>query len=372
MKNKILFIGRFAPPIHGAAKVNELYFNSSLINEKYKLKKVRINRYDSLKEIGSFSFKKFIGVFSVFFELLYQLMFFRPKLVYFEIAPTGFAFYRDSIYVLLCKIFRRKILFHFHAKGLDRYLTDHGGTRYYRFVFKNTRAILLSPCLYSDIKEIFPREKVLILPNGVINELTDKEFRKILIERKNNKIPKLIFLSNMIESKGVLDTLKICNQLNKRNISFDCVFVGAWQDKDLESTWKVQVKKYGLEKKCKHLGPKYGNEKKKILEGVDYLIFPTKYEKECFPLVILEAFMFGIPVLSYDNGAVKEIISKPFLGFVSKQGKWEDLWKELDKRLKNPEKGTEIRKHFEKNYSMEIAEKNLVKIFSEELNEKRE
>ncbi|MEM3091830.1 MAG: glycosyltransferase, partial [Candidatus Pacearchaeota archaeon] len=89
-----------------------------------------------------------------------------------------------------------------------------------------------------------------------------------------------------------------------------------------------------------------------------------------FPLVILEAFMFGIPVLAYENGAIKEIVSKRYLGKVFEINRWDKIAKEL---LNNIKKFSEIknmkkiRKHFKKNYTIKIAEKELIKIFEKEI-----
>ena len=56
-KNKILFMGRFPPPVHGAAVMNEFYFNSLEIGRKFEIDRVSINNKGDFKYIGRFSFK---------------------------------------------------------------------------------------------------------------------------------------------------------------------------------------------------------------------------------------------------------------------------------------------------------------------------
>ncbi|GIU68448.1 MAG: glycosyl transferase [Candidatus Parcubacteria bacterium] len=369
-KLKILFIGRFPPPVHGASLVNESYFKSKIINQKFQTDKVNLSYSKNLEEIGKFNLRKFFSIPITKLKILKKIIFFKPDLIYFEIAPVGFAFLRDSIYVLILKLFRKRIIFQIHARGINKVVKNKLLKEYYKFVFKNTKMILLSKILYGEIKKIIPKENVYILPNGIKDELNEKKFDVIISKRNKNKKPILLFLSNMIEEKGALDVLKICNELKKRRINFECLFVGSWQNKLFEKKWKYFLKKYELEKKCKYLGPKYGKEKEKILKKTSFLIFPTTYKNESFPLVILEAFMFGIPVLSYNNGAIKEIISKDYLGKVVKKEHWEQLTEELEKRLKKlPTKGSmkKIRQHFKRHYTLEIAEKNLLRIFENEL-----
>jgi len=363
MKN-VLFMGRFYPPMHGAAKMNGLYYN--VLKKNYKIKKIKINYSDSIDQIGRFNLKKIFGIFIVFSKLLYQLIVFKPDMIYFEIAPKGLAFFRDSIYVLMCKLFREKILFSLHASGISNGINSEFKKKYYKFIFRKTKIVLLSKLLYFDIKDIFDKKDVYFLGNGIEDELSDKESDIIFKERKKNRKTRILFLSNMIESKGPLDALVVCKKLRGDGLDFECNFVGAWENDETEKKWKKKLEEFELEDSCKYLGPKYGEDKKKILIRTDFLIFPTKYFMECYPLVILEAFMFGIPVLSYDTGAIKEMINEKFLGFVSKKCSVSELYDYLKKNLKNRD-SVRIREYFKKNYAIEIVGKKLIKIFEKEL-----
>ncbi len=166
----------------------------------------------------------------------------------------------------------------------------------------------------------------------------------------------------MIETKGPLDVLYICNELKKKKIEFECSFVGKFQDSNFEKKFFKELNSLNLERECKYLGPKYGKEKFKILEKTNYLIFPTTYPEETFGLVIIESFMYGIPALSYDNASIKEIILNKKLGYVSKKGDWENISKELIKRIKKVESSKEIREEFKKKYLLDNVLKDLKRI----------
>ncbi len=366
-KNKILFIGRFPPPIHGASKVNENYFNSRVINKNFNLRKINLSYSKNIGDIGKFSIGKILGIPKTKIKILKNLVFFKPNLIYFELAPTGFAFLRDSFYVLVLKLFGKKIIFQIHARGINEKSKNKFWGEYYKFIFKRTKMILLSGLLYSEVEKVVPKSNIYILPNGIKDVLDEKKFDDILIYRKKSKKPTMLFLSNMIEDKGALDVLKICNELNKKNLNFECLFVGPWQNNEFEKKWKNLLKEYKLEKKCKYVGAKYKKEKEDILKKTNFLVFPTKYKNESFPLVILEAFMFGIPVFAYNNGAIREMVSKDYLGKVFKVGEWESMAEEIGKLLNKNIDSKRIREHFKKNYTLEISEKRLLKIFEKEL-----
>ncbi len=348
--------------MHGAARMNELYFNELKKDKNREIKKIKINYSNNLEEIGRLNFLKFLGIFIVLFKLLWKLTFFRPKVVYFEIALYGFAFFRDSLYVWLCKLFRKKIVFHLHAKFRKKSLNNELKKKYYLSVFKNTKVIILSRRLYEDIGEIIPKKNIEIIPNGIPDEISDIEFKEILRERKRNKKPILLFLSNMIESKGPLEVLKICQLLKQNGKDFECWFVGNWKERKTKKKFYNLVKKYNLKDKCKYLGPKYGEEKKEILKKTNFLIFPTKYEYETFGLVIIEAFMFGISVASYDTASIEEIIDKDYLGFVSKNKQPEEIFHWLEKNLYKKQEFKKIREEFKKKYLIKKSVAKLKKI----------
>lgn len=159
---KMLFIGRFPPPMHGAAKMNSEYYK--VLDRQYRLIRLKLNVFKKFEDIGKKGVIKGIKTFFIYIKLLLILIFWRPNKVYFEIATVGVAFYRDSICVLLCKLFRRKILFHVHSSQV-------GDGKYYKFIFKNTRIILLSKLLENEWSHIYDDKDIEYLPNGIPDEL---------------------------------------------------------------------------------------------------------------------------------------------------------------------------------------------------------
>jgi glycosyltransferase involved in cell wall biosynthesis len=53
-------------------------------------------------------------------------------------------------------------------------------------------------------------------------------------------------------------------------------------------------------------GPLYGAAKQAFFEGIDLLLFPTRYRHEAQPTVIYEAFAAGVPTLAFDRGAIRD------------------------------------------------------------------
>ena len=126
----------------------------------------------------------------------------------------------------------------------------------------------------------------------------------------------LLFLSNLIPSKGVYVLLDACRILKDKGLDFQCNFVGGETKEIDRARFEAEVQRRGLEGMVRYEGPKYGEEKEEYWRGSDVFVFPTYYFNECFPLVILEAMQHGLPVVSTTEGAVPDMVADGVNGFV--------------------------------------------------------
>ena len=128
-QEKALFILHYSPPIHGAAKVGDTILKSSVINDAFKTRYIKIKSSNNLESIGTFRLSKIWFFLGLLFNVVYQLVFFRPKIIYFTTSPRGFAFYRDIVISIAVKIYRIfnkncEVFYHYHAKGIYEF-TKH-------------------------------------------------------------------------------------------------------------------------------------------------------------------------------------------------------------------------------------------------------
>jgi glycosyltransferase involved in cell wall biosynthesis len=173
----------------------------------------------------------------------------------------------------------------------------------YRFVFRNADVILLSKLLYQDIENFVPESRIHICPNGIEDMATKTDIDK----KEINGTTKLLFLSNLIESKGVFVLLEACALLKEKGLLFECDFIGGEAD-ITETSFNEKLKQLNLDKQVHYIGKKYNEEKKKAFEEADIFVFPTYYSNECFPLVLLEAISHSLPVVSTLEGGIPDII----------------------------------------------------------------
>ena len=363
MTPRILFILHLPPPVHGAAMVGKYIHDSKLINEQFDCQYISLTTASSLEDIGRIS----LGKLKVFIGLLRnirrQVKDFRPALVYVTPNAKGGAFYKDFVVVQMLKGMGCNVVAHYHNKGVstkqDNWLYD----KLYRRFFRNLKVILLSKSLYQDVEKYVKWEDVYICPNGIP---VDKGCRKE-VTKHENPVPRLLFLSNLIESKGVfvlLDALKI---LKDKGYSFICDFVGG-ETKEIDAKrFNEEVEKRGLNEIALYHGRKYGEEKEAAFEQSDVFVLPTY--NETFGLVNLEAMSHKKPVVSTNEGGIPDVIKDGENGLIAERKDSESLAQCIGRLLDSEElrqkMGEDGYKKLKEAFTEEKFEANLLQIVNE-------
>ncbi len=359
----ILSILHYPPPVHGAAMVGQYIMGNKRINTTFNIQYINLGTSVRVDEIGRAGWLKVKRYFMILRLSFNRLISAKPKLVYFTLTASGAGFYKDALIVLLVKLFGCKVVFHFHNKGVSKRQHRWLDHFIYKVVFKKTRVILLSEHLYSDIEKYVPKERVYICPNGIpenINERIDKQESKGRVQ--------LLFLSNLIVSKGVYVLLKACQLLVQKNVIFHCTFIGNTGDIDVER-FQEEVSSLGLQDYVSYDGPKYGLEKEKAYAKNEIFVFPTFYSNECFPLVLLEAMQSGLPLISTFEGGIRDIVKDGETGFLVEKENEVALADKIEILIKNPElrkkMGEAGRKYYEANFTLEAFESRFHEILED-------
>ena len=315
MKSKILFILPLPPPVHGSSIMGQIIRDSRRINEVFDCDFINLLTSRNINEIGNKSISKLFRFIFILLQTIYKLLIGRYDLCYIAINSNGGGFYKDSIVVFFVKLFHKnKLVFHLHNKGVHSYQHKSFYNILYKRVFKSANVILLSHNLYSDIKKYVPIEKVFICPNGI----KDMDASRNLTVCKNHQPVNILFLSNLMVSKGVFVLVEACSILKKRGIAFKCNFVGA--EGDIKKKQLVlEIINKNLQNDVSYLGSKYGCEKDICFRQADIFAFPTYYDYETFGLVLVEAMQHSLPVVSTFEGGIPDVVEDGVTGFLAPQ-----------------------------------------------------
>ena len=416
IKTKILFLLHLPPPVHGSSMVGASIRNSTVVNQTFDCRYINLLLSRTIGETGNAGWRKAMRLPAIFMRLLWYLLFYRPHTVYFALTATGAAFYRDVALVALLRLFGIKPLYHLHNKGFAAFGKSKLNNILYRFVFRNAKVMLLSKHLYADVSAYVKWEDVYICPNGIgenrekskeqrvkteespqppacpdryrevgkrenaVLETPNSELRTSLVPQEAssilrtpnsefntpNSVTKILFLSNLIESKGVYILLEACSILKQRALNFECIFVGGEADVTAEM-FNEKRKAYGLENNVHYLGKKYGVEKEIIFANADIFAMPTYFET--FGIVNLEAMQYSLPVVSTYEGGIPDVVEDGITGYLVPQRNAHALADKLallinDRNLRQ-QMGVAGRKRYEEEFTLAKFEKKLVEIIEE-------
>ena len=340
--------------------MNQYIVNSALINDRYTLEVIDITTARNIEEIGSMSTGKIFGSIKNFFRIFSALIRRRHSLVYFTFSPSGFAFYRDAVYVFFIKLSGRKLVFHLHGKGIAAGARNSGLFRWVaRRVFSHTQVILLSELLASDLQGITYKQKF-ILPYGIPLEATEA------IERTSGPGPvRLLFLSNYVREKGIIDLIDALEKVAASTRNFHLRLVGKPYDVSIEEL-NDHIREKNLEGLVTVCGPRYKEEKLEELRQADLFIFPTYYANETFGLVLLEAMQWSLPVITTREGGIPDVVEDGVSGYLINQRDISALADRILFLVEDPEKrismGTAARERFIKKFTLLRFEQDMLQI----------
>lgn len=360
----MLCILQLPPPVHGVSIMNEFVVKSQLLNDSLDIRTIDFKFGKSIKDLEKFTFRKFYKSIMYGFTIVRHLNNFKPDLIYFTIAPKGFAFYRDAYYILLLKLFRRKILIHLHGKGIDKITRNSRIKRIlYKTVFKNLHVICLSEFLWNDIKEIY-KGIPFIIPNGIKPESASD----CKNDQPKDKVPKILYLSNFIKNKGVLVLVDALAILKKQGFVFKANLVGAPSDIS-NHVLETIIKEQNLTGCIHVIGPLNGEAKSQAYKEADMFVFPTY--NDAFPLVTIEAMRAGLPVVSTFEGSIPDIVIHNETGLLVEKENPEMLAENIALLFTNVEMRNEMGargyQRYLENFTLEQFERNMSETFQKVL-----
>ena len=295
-KPRILFVLHLPPPVHGAAMVGQTIRESGLVADAFETRFVNLSASESLSEVGRFSLRKIPFLLRLLRRVRREIRDFHPDLVYLTPTTSGLGLVKDCLTARTIRKRGCRLILHFHNKGVSARQDRFPYGLFYRSLFQDAKVILLSERLYPDVERFVARDDVHACPNGI-------DFPAYPTQEQH-AVPVILFLSNLLPDKGLVDLLDACQLLMERGYRFICRVAGAPSAGITGERFAQLVRERNLDEAVLYSGPLYDSRKQEALAGADVLVLPTR--NDCFPLVILEAMAAGLPVVSTREGGIPD------------------------------------------------------------------
>lgn len=305
-KNKkdinVLLIGPISPPVTGCSIVNDLVLEK--LNEEEGYNVTCINRaYPEFNEaIGEFSFKKLLFYISQYFQ---TFRIFKNDITYIAIGLTFFGVLKDAPFVLFSKLLGKQVVIHVHGNYLKTQYALLSGFKKKLFHFILSRAnkgIVSSELLKDNLKPFLSEDKIFWMPYFVEKTLKDITEKEAI----NTNGLNILYLSNLMEGKGIFDVFEALKMLNNKNVPYKAKIVGGIGLEQEEKIFDYINTNPNIEY-CK---PIRGQEKINAYLASNVFILPTYYKMEGQPIALLEAMLTGHIIITTDHAGILDICSE--------------------------------------------------------------
>jgi glycosyltransferase involved in cell wall biosynthesis len=357
MKEKILIVGQFPPPYHGSNVMAKVMV-SALDGASYQTIFLDKRFSKTIETIGKPSARKILRIPVLVIELLIACLFKQPALCIYFIAVGKSAFLLDAFFLYFLRICRLPYILRFGGKGYSDLQREGFMWKFLvTYTLSNSLGgIVLGETMKWDVNPFIPNDRLVCVPNGLQDQ-------PIVSNGSHNKCVKVLFLSNLVPSKGPLEFLRAANILVKQNTNVRFVLAGADSSLNFTKQLRSYIINNGLEEYVTTPGSLHGDEKERLMASSDIFVFPTYYKNEVFGNVNIEAMRSGLPVISSNEGAIPESVRDGITGFIVNPKDPREIAAKIlilvndpKLRAKMGKKGREL---FESKYTLEVYAKVL-------------
>lgn len=284
-------IGVYPPPVTGQSSAFLNFVDSFLPEAK------RINVSGGVS--GLSKFKKLL----VYIFLIARMPFLRHENIYYSLN-SGAGLYLDFALLGICKILSKRIVLHHHSYGYINQKNKHV-EKITKMMDGHDLMIFLSKRMSDDFKKVYRHQ----VPSLSLNNIFQYPNDVIPCRPTSRHTLNIGFISNITVDKGFLffcDLMESAVLLSSSN----CKFMIAGDFNDEESRLRFESLSDLAKSRIEYFGSIYGEKKSDFLSEIDLLLFPSIYKNEAQPLVIIEALLYGVMVISTDVGTIPELLGK--------------------------------------------------------------
>jgi glycosyltransferase involved in cell wall biosynthesis len=319
-KPSVILVGPLPPPIHGVTISTERLLSSPL-REKLDLRHLDTSDHRSMETVGALDIRNVTLGLASYWDLLRLCLARRPDAVYVPISQTALGFLRDSVYLLLPKLFGAAIVIHLRGGHFGRfYAGTNALMRWY--IDLSMRCVERVIVLGQVFKPIFAAwiddGHIDVVPNGtdlVIEGVAEKL-------RQPNRGPLTVtYLSNLVPTKGIEEFVRMALDIAAAEPDVGFAVAGDWLQPGTAAERAVNglLASAGAADRIRFLGEVQGAAKAALLARTDIYVLPTYYPFEGQPNAIVEAMAAGCAVVSTDHAAIPETVLDGETGIIVPQ-----------------------------------------------------
>jgi glycosyltransferase involved in cell wall biosynthesis len=290
----LLLIGQTPPPWHGQAVATKMLFEHDWGRRDVHM--LRMAYSGEMQAVGRFSLDKVRHLFDLIRKTRRILDENPGTILFYPPASAHWVpFLRDVVY--LSRVRRRAggTVFIFHASGLAEWISKSMIRRWLARRAYHHADLALEVA----VEEVPPHE---------VFEATRWEWCPCaaevpLMERRNpaeDRPLRILFVGSLQEGKGILEVIRTAAILKQQGhgARFRFSIVGRWFSEEFKQDAVQLIAELEVEDLVELPGELTGDAKWQAYRQADVFFFPSHYQSEASPIVVMEALGAGLPIVS--------------------------------------------------------------------------
>jgi glycosyltransferase involved in cell wall biosynthesis len=301
---KLTLLGQTPPPWHGQAVATQILFDHDWPG--LEVERIRMDFSDEMQEVGRFRLRKIWRLWELVIKTREALAQNPDNILFYPPGSANWVpFLRDVIFLSCVRGKAAKIVFIYHASGLAEFTQRCFLRRW------------LGNLAYGNADMALEVAEEKIAPHEVFRA-KQHEWCPCAIEvpemkresRDSNSSLKVLFVGSLQEGKGVLEIMKTAAILKERgeSTSFHFSIVGKWFSADFQQEALAMQRELKVADMVDFPGQLTGGQKWQAYAKADAFFFPTHYQSEATPIVLMEALGMGCPIISTEWAGIPAML----------------------------------------------------------------
>jgi glycosyltransferase involved in cell wall biosynthesis len=313
---RILVIGALPPPQHGVTGVNEILLRAVRQSKAFDVRHLDISDRRPISTVERFDWGNVYAALKHGMQCLWQLLAWRPDIVYVPLSQKALGFLRDSLFLVPARLVGCGVVVHLHGGNFHEFYRGASPLLQALIRFCLVRvhaAIVLGESLKSCFVGLVPHERIVVVPNGI------PDFATTGIPARPNARLRALYWGTVDTEKGIHVFLDAALRILGQTDGIEFLVAGPWFRASERDEILNLVRTQNRENAIRFLGEVSGAKKNETLFSADILVFPS-VDQEGLPLVVLEAMCAGLPVIAADRGCLREVVVEGHTGYVIPPG----------------------------------------------------
>lgn len=200
---------------------------------------------------------------------------------------------RKCLFMWWSKLWKKKVIVHFHAFSPETTINGKY-QKVYKYLFSHAnKVIVLSQLWEKYVNETFHLgDKIQVIYNPCTTEILPEKYTKQNI---------ILYAGTVNARKGYTDMIKAFAKIAFQYPNWEIVFAG---NGEIENGTTL-AKELGIDSQTQFLGWISGKDKDKIFKEASIFCLPSYAEG--FPMAVLDAWAYGLPVITTPVGGIPDI-----------------------------------------------------------------